>query len=531
MLIMILTLALLLSTITVKAFASVDPLTATVITILRSLGFTIATDSDTQKRIANDFYSWLDNMRQYPETIPIAGNLIGAWECIYGVSDMITSSDAYKNGVNCIINWTGDQWNAIRQSVFGWYEQNKNITFKDIHLQSSNGIIGWESDNAFDITLTDEDLNAGIVSIPTPKNGPIKYHTMNDMYFLDYPVFKLNYDTTVTNDVDNHYFKSEWIEVDLGNGLYYYNVLYPNTNIKQLLRDGTWFSGYSKAQFGHYYLYSVPGNIQVDLFNTFNYRAEKICNSSYNNMCTPVCFLVKDGRYLQLKEKSGETQKLVYVDTGEVAIDLGTTRSGNYNLNDYIMQCLGYALPKSQGKEDDDYTPTVNIPTSGSLDFGKSVGIDNVPEKTKDEVTGKDVYAGDVSNDASVSVSIPTTKDKLDELVNDDVIADTAVDVKTNTYPDGVPKIDSSGLFDKFPFCIPKDLYNLFAGFYSAESKAPKFVFPFQILKRGDSYLIDEQITIDFSILDPVMPMFRWFVTASFTLGLVMITRKMIGAQ
>ena len=73
-------LALLLSTITVKAFASVDPLTATVITILRSLGFTIATDSDTQKRIANDFYSWLDNMRQYPETIPIAGNLIGAWE-------------------------------------------------------------------------------------------------------------------------------------------------------------------------------------------------------------------------------------------------------------------------------------------------------------------------------------------------------------------------------------------------------------------------------------------------------------------
>lgn len=525
---MMLTLALLLSTITVKAVASVDPLTATVITILRSLGFTIATDSDTQKRIANDFYSWLDNMRQYPETIPIAGNLIGAWKCIYGVSDMITSSDAYKNGVNCIISWTGEQWNAIRQSVFGWYEQNKNVTFKDIHLQNSNSIVGWESDNAFDITLTDEDLNAGIVSIPTPKNGPIKYHTMNDMYFLDYAVFKLNYDTTVKNDVDNHYFKSEWVEVDLGNGLYYYNVLYPNTSIKQLLRDGTWFSGYSKAQFGHYYLYSVPGNIQVDLFNTFNYRAEKTSNLSYNNMSTPVCFFAKNGRYLQLKEKSGETQKLVYVDTGEVAVDLGTTRGGNYNLNDYIMQCLGYALPKSQGKVDDDYTPTVGIPSSG-IDFGKSVGIDNVPEKTKDEVTGKDVYAGDVSNDASVSVSIPTTKDKLDELVNDDSIADTAVD--TNTYPDGVPKIDSSGLFDKFPFCIPKDLYNLFAGFYSSESKAPKFVFPFQILKRGDSYLIDEQITIDFSILDPVMPMFRWFVTISFTLGLVMITRKMIGAQ
>lgn len=526
---MMLTLALLLSTITVKAFASVDPLTATVITILRSLGFTIATDSDTQKRIANDFYSWLDNMRKYPETIPIAGNLIGAWECIYGVSDMITSSDAYKNGVNCIINWTGEQWNAIRQSVFGWYEQNKNITFKDIHLQSSNGIIGWESDNAFDITLTDLDLNAGIVSIPTPKNGPIKYHTMNDMYFLDYPVFKLNYDTNVTNDVDNHYFKSEWIEVDLGNGLYYYNVLYPNTSIKQLLRDGTWFSGYSKAQFGHYYLYSVPGNIQVDLFNTFNYRTEKTSNLSYNNMSTPVCFFVKNGRYLQLKEKSGETQKLVYVDTGEVAIDLGTSRSGNYNLNDYIMQCLGYALPKSQGKEDDDYTPTVSIPTSGSLDFGKSVGIDNVPEKSKDEVTGKDVYAGDVSNDASVSVSIPTTKYKLDELVNDDTIADTAVD--TNTYPDGVPKIDSSGLFDKFPFCLPYDLYNVFAGFYTDNAVAPRFEFPFRYLKDDNgNYLINENIVIDFAVLDDVVPILRFFISLGFVVVLIQITRKMIGA-
>ena len=525
-LITILTLALLLSTITVKAVASVDPLTATVITILRSLGFTIATDSDTQKRIANDFYSWLDNMRQYPETIPIAGNLIGAWKCIYGVSDMITSSDAYKNGVNCIINWTGEQWNAIRQSVFGWYEQNKNVTFKNIHLQSGNGIIGWESDNAFDITLTDEDLNAGIVLIPTPKNGPIKYHTMNDMYFLDYPVFKLNYDTNVTNDVDNHYFKSEWIEVDLGNGLYYYNVLYPSTSIKQLLRDGTWFSGYSKAQFGHYYLYSVPGNIQVDLFNAFNYRKEKTSNLSYNNMCTPVCFFVKNGRYLQLKEKSGETQKLVYVDTGEVAIDLGTSRVGNYNLNDYIMQCLGYALPKSQGKVDDDYTPTVSVPTVG-FDFGKSVGIDNVPEKTKDEVTGKDVYAGDVSNDASVSVLIPTTKDKLDELVNDDSIADTAVDVKTNTYPDGVPKVDSSGISSKFPFCIPFDIYNLFVGL-NAEQAPPQFVIPF---KYADFDVVN--ITIDFSNDNLLVfaKVTRWFVGACFVFGLIMITRKVIGSN
>lgn len=140
-----------------------------------------------------------------------------------------------------------------------------------------------------------------------------------------------------------------------------------------------------------------------------------------------------------------------------------------------------------------------------------------------------DVYTGT----DNVTLTIPKSVTSVDDYT---AIAEAnPTDIleyeKAIEYPDGVPKVDSSGLFDKFPFCIPKDLYNLFAGFYSSESKAPKFVFPFQILKRGDSYLIDEQITIDFSILDPVMPMFRWFVTISFTLGLVMITRKMIGAQ
>lgn len=140
-----------------------------------------------------------------------------------------------------------------------------------------------------------------------------------------------------------------------------------------------------------------------------------------------------------------------------------------------------------------------------------------------------DVYTGT----DNVTLTIPKSVTSVDDYT---AIAEAnPTDIleyeKAIEYPDGVPKVDSSGLFDKFPFCIPKDLYNLFAGFYSAESKAPKFVFPFQLLKRGDSYLIDEQITIDFSILDPVMPMFRWFVTISFTLGLVMITRKMIGAQ
>lgn len=141
-----------------------------------------------------------------------------------------------------------------------------------------------------------------------------------------------------------------------------------------------------------------------------------------------------------------------------------------------------------------------------------------------------DVYNGT----DNVTLTIPKSATSVDdyEAIRTANPADIIEYEKAIEYPDGVPEIDSSGLFDKFPFCIPKDLYNLFAGFYSAESKAPRFDIPFQILKQSDgSYLIDTSISFDFAIFDDIMPMVRWFTTAGFIFFLIMITRKVIGAQ
>lgn len=140
-----------------------------------------------------------------------------------------------------------------------------------------------------------------------------------------------------------------------------------------------------------------------------------------------------------------------------------------------------------------------------------------------------DVYTG--TDD--VNLTIPKSATSVDDYtaISEANPSDIISYEKAIEYPDGVPEIDSSGLFDKFPFCIPKDLYNLFAGFYSTESKAPKFDIPFQILKQSDgSYLIDTSISFDFAIFDDIMPMVRWFTTAGFVFFLIMITRKVIGA-
>ena len=149
------------------------------------------------------------------------------------------------------------------------------------------------------------------------------------------------------------------------------------------------------------------------------------------------------------------------------------------------------------------------VPVSGSVP-DVYTGTDDVTLTIPDSVTSVDDYSAIAEANPSDIISYE----------------------KTLEYPDGVPEIDSSGLFDKFPFCLPKDVYNLFANFYSTDSKAPKFTIPIKIGQQNDgSYFVDYDIYVDLSFLDSVVPIFRFGVSVSFVLALILITRKMIGAQ
>lgn len=141
-----------------------------------------------------------------------------------------------------------------------------------------------------------------------------------------------------------------------------------------------------------------------------------------------------------------------------------------------------------------------------------------------------DVYNGT----DNVTLTIPKSATSVDdyEAIRTANPADIIEYEKAIEYPDGVPEIDSSGLFDKFPFCLPVDIYNLFANFYSINAKAPKFTIPIKIGQQNDgSYFVDYDIVVDLSFLDSVVPIFRFGVSVSFVLALILITRKMIGAQ
>lgn len=129
-----------------------------------------------------------------------------------------------------------------------------------------------------------------------------------------------------------------------------------------------------------------------------------------------------------------------------------------------------------------------------------------------------DVYTGT----GGVTLTIPKSATGVDDYTAISEANPADIITYDTPYPDGVPEVDSGGLFDKFPFCIPKDIYNLFVGF-SAEAAPPKFDIPF---KYGG--IVDEIITIDFSQLNDVAYICRWFIGIEFVLGLILITRRVM---
>lgn len=82
---------------------------------------------------------------------------------------------------------------------------------------------------------------------------------------------------------------------------------------------------------------------------------------------------------------------------------------------------------------------------------------------------------------------------------------------------------DGTQWFERFPFCIPYDVYRVL-GWFNAEKKAPKWSIPFKISRLD----IDEKIQIDFTQFDNVIKVIRAFEILTYSFGLILITRNII---
>lgn len=165
------------------------------------------------------------------------------------------------------------------------------------------------------------------------------------------------------------------------------------------------------------------------------------------------------------------------------------------------------------------------------VDAAHLPGIDSFPSTT-DDITDVGTYPDSIGISVPQDLTDTISKTAEDVRTVDKDKTDTKDDTKddTNTKPNkpSIPALSLPEILfkEKFPFCLPWDLYNLFAGL-QAEEEAPRFVVPFKFERLG----IDEEIVIDFSDYEEQIKIIRFFTGAMFVLALIMISRKLIGAQ
>lgn len=165
------------------------------------------------------------------------------------------------------------------------------------------------------------------------------------------------------------------------------------------------------------------------------------------------------------------------------------------------------------------------------VDSAHIPGIDSFPSTTGD-ITDVSSYPD------SIPISVPRDlSDAISKTAEDIRTVDTTDEEtgdKTDTDKDSKPNKPSiPGLSlpeilfkEKFPFCLPWDIYNVFANLV-AEPEAPVFEIPM----KWEFLDIDYTLVIDFSMFDEIARISRFFSSLGFIVFLILVSRKIIGAQ
>lgn len=166
------------------------------------------------------------------------------------------------------------------------------------------------------------------------------------------------------------------------------------------------------------------------------------------------------------------------------------------------------------------------------VDAAHLPGIDSFPS-TADDLTDVSTYPDSIgiSVPRDLSDTITKTAEDIRTVDKDKTDTDDKTDTKPGESKPNKPSIPGLSLpeilfKEKFPFCLPWDVYNVFANLV-AEPEAPVFEIPM----KWEFLDIDYTLTIDFSMFDEIAKISRFFSSLGFVVFLILISRKVIGAE
>jgi len=275
--------------------------------------------------------------------------------------------------------------------------------------------------------------------------------------------------------------------------------------------DGVWENAF-KSDDGSYYFYGGSGaDFALPDYSTLVDIASNIpvlvlpwavCKDIPNIMCNPLLFALYLRGFHEIKDIPDIAGK------------------------DWAFDQVGW--PKTWDIDKPDVKPwdgVDSLPIPGDVVLGDSIpGVIDFPDVIQKIIDGTIPWPDVIG--AVRDIDIPAPDPDPDE-----------PDKKPEPDPElpEIPAVLPQGVSDKlkdlsgkFPFCIPFDLVDCFKSFGSNEAaEAPKWDFTFKIPGTNK----DHEFSVDLSMFDKYIPIFRSGVLILFIIGLVIGTRKLIGWQ
>lgn len=153
--------------------------------------------------------------------------------------------------------------------------------------------------------------------------------------------------------------------------------------------------------------------------------------------------------------------------------------------------------------------------------------LGNIISALPDAVNKQGTIVVDTTDTVNDLNNNPDTSPKVtqDTVLIDTGLKDILEQIKQGQEEDDfdAPKLPGGELLEKFPFCVPFDLFRIVQAL-NATPKAPKWTIPIKF----DSLDYYEEYDFDLSEFETLVHPIRWGLTLIFLLGLIVVSRKMI---
>lgn len=441
-------------------------------------------------------------------------------------------ASAIKSGQLLSYPLENNYLSTLTSDVYDWFVVKKGVSstnYAVAELQNDNDLMGFTRDSKFSFTVS----NGAPFTYTTvllgrstlTLGGAIKASELRDRFPDMFP-----YSGDLSNQVT---FRG--VEVPVGisieltdnDGFKYVYIYYGGMTVVESNPDsifdysGTYTSLVSSPTDFIYRFSCDNSNYSFCPLEIGLYRSD-VTQSPNAGDYNSAFYDSSGNRYSILKN---ENDKYVFMrTTGELYYDGKEFDTIGSAINYFFKRC-GFTLPDSSG---DAFIPP-EVP-----DGNQGFSIPD-PDKTKElyvDITNRD---GD-----EIYIFLPGNQQNLKYMQEHPEVV-TIDDGDDKLFPDfynllqdlgfELPTIDGDIWKRKFPFCLPFDLYNMFAG-TSRTAVCPEFSF---VVMPKDAFGLsldnDIEFTVDFSEYDYIVKIMRFFEAAMFTVGLIIFSRKLIGEE